>query len=152
MTDTKPLARDPDKLRRKLIDFFAGFAFYQHMGMQLLDLGPGWAHVTMNVAPVLLNPNGVLHGGALSTLIDTAITQTMLMTEEFQLLRDQKQGYITTIDLRVKFLRPVKPGTIRCEARIHHMGRQVFHAMAVVTDEAGRELAQGDASYMIVRG
>ncbi|MFQ5515568.1 MAG: hypothetical protein ACE5FG_14220 [Myxococcota bacterium] len=50
----------------------------------------------------LRNPNGAVHGGAIASLIDAGITQAMLMTEEYQVAVREKQGFLTTIDLRIR--------------------------------------------------
>ena len=65
--------------------------------------------------PDLQNANGVMHGGVIATLIDAAITQAMLMTDEYQAVRDTK-GSMTSVDLRVKYLRPLTRGA-RCATR-----------------------------------
>jgi acyl-coenzyme A thioesterase PaaI-like protein len=57
---------------------------------------------------------------------------------------------LVSVDLRVKYLRPVSDGVIYCESTIPRMGRQIIHAESIVTNEAGKEVARGDSIYMVV--
>lgn len=144
-------ARDPEKLRRKLLSFAETFPFFKLVGFRVLDCGPKWAHAELALRDELKNANGVLHGGMIATLVDASITQAMLMTDEYQVVRETK-GALTTVDLRVKYLRPVTQGVVRCEASVVHLGKRVIHASAVVRDESGKDVALGDATLMIVPG
>ena len=143
--------RDPAKLRQKLFDHARELPFFKLMGYEVVDFGPGWSTAQIRFRPELANPNGVLHGGVIATLIDAGTTQAMLTTEQFQMVRDTR-GIMTTIDLRVKYLRPVSEGVITCESKIPHLGRRIAHAQSVVTNEEGKEIAIGDATLMIIAG
>ncbi len=147
-------ARDPEKLKRKLLEFASDFPFFKLMGFEVLDCAPGWSKCQVRLRSELQNPNGVVHGGVIATLIDAGITQAMLMTDEYQLVRDTK-GVLTTIDLRVKYLRPASVATtaaIVCESKVAHLGKRVVHAQSSVKDDAGKDIAMGDATMMIVAG
>lgn len=47
-------------------------ALARHMGIQLLEMKPGYARATMKVTPELLNGEGLAHGGAIFCLADLA--------------------------------------------------------------------------------
>lgn len=143
--------RDPEKLKRKLQDFAADFPFFKLVGFELLDLSPGWSKTSIALRDDLRNPNGVMHGGVLATLVDAGITQAMLMTDIYQQVRDTK-GFMTTVDLRMKYLRPLTGGTATCEATIPHLGRRVCHAAATVVSDEGKVIATGDSIVMITLG
>lgn len=142
---------DPEKLKAKLLAFAKDFAFFQHMGVELVDFGPKWATARIALKPELRNANGVMHGGVIATLVDATITQAMLMTDEYQQVRETK-GSMSNADLRVRYLRPVVDGYAQCEAKIVHLGKRVGHASAVVTNADGKEVALGDAILMITLG
>lgn len=80
-------------------------------------------------------PNGYLHAGTLVTLADTAAGYGCLAN-----LPEPATGF-TTLELKVSFLRAVREGTVRCEARAAHLGRTTQVWDAVVRDGGGRELA-----------
>ena len=92
-----------------------------------------------------------MHGGAIASLVDTAIAHSILLTPEY--MEAHKQGgRIVSLDLRIKYLRPVSAGKIFCDARVTRLGRQIIHAVADVTDGEGKEVATGDSIYMLVAG
>ena len=138
-------------LKQKLLDFASRFAFFEHMGLEVEDMGPGFARVSVELRDQLRNPNGQMHGGVIATLIDMSITQAMLMTDTYQRVRETR-GIMTNIDLRVKYLRAVGEGRATVESRIVHEGRRVVHAASTVTDDRGKAVALGDATLMIVLG
>jgi uncharacterized protein (TIGR00369 family) len=138
-----------DEQRAKLRRFFAGFPFFRLMGFELVEVDPGRAVLSMNWRDDLTQPAGIMHGGAIASLVDTSIAHSILLTPQYLAGRDQGQ-LIVSVDLRIKYLRPVSAGTILCEARITRPGRQIIHTAATVTDAAGKEVATGDSIYMSV--
>lgn len=145
------MANDPEKLKQKLFDFARGFPFFNLIGFELVDFGPGWSKTRIALRPDLCNPNGVMHGGVIATLIDAGITQAMLMTDVYQQVRDTK-GSMTSVDLRVRYLRPLSSGFAECEASIPHLGKRIGHASAVVRNAEGKEIALGDSMIMVTLG
>jgi acyl-CoA thioesterase len=143
--------RDPAKLKQKLLEFARGFPFFQLIGFEVSDFGPRWAKCQVKGRDELENANGVVHGGVIATLIDATITQALLMTDEYQEVRDTR-GVLSTIDLHVKYLRPAQHGRLICDANIVHLGKRIVHAQAVVRDDDSKEIALGDASLMMVLG
>jgi uncharacterized protein (TIGR00369 family) len=90
------------------------------------------------------NPIGTVHGGLAATLIDSATGCAVHSTLPAGV------GY-TSIDLQVRFVRPITrdTGRILCEGTVVHRGRRLATAEARVT--AGeRLLAHGTASVLIL--
>jgi acyl-CoA thioesterase len=139
------------KLKQKLLDFAADFPFFNHMGFEVVEMRPGWAKVQVRLVDSLRNPNGQIHGGVIASLIDMSITQAMLLTDTYQQVRETR-GVMTTVDLRVKYLRALDEGIATVESEIIHSGRRIVHSSSVVTDQDGRKLALGDSTLMIVLG
>jgi acyl-CoA thioesterase len=44
----------------------------RHLGIELVEMGPGRAVTTMTVSPTMVNGHGIVHGGYLFLLADTA--------------------------------------------------------------------------------
>ena len=137
------------KKRRGLIEFFNNFEFNKLLGMKLLEVEPGRARLSLSWRPDLCQPAGILHGGVLASLVDTAIAHAILL-----MLPDTDSpttgGRIVSVDLRLKYLRPVSEGEVFCDAHVVRPGRQIIHAAATVTNAAGKEVALGDSIYMKV--
>lgn len=142
-------AEQLEKKRRGLIEFFNNFAFNKLLGMKLLEVEPGRARLSLSWRPDLCQPAGILHGGVIASLVDTAIAHAILL-----MLPDTDSpttgGRIVSVDLRLKYLRPVSEGEVFCDAHIVRPGRQIIHAAATVTNAEGKEVALGDSIYMKV--
>ncbi len=90
------------------------------------------------------NPLGTVHGGVISTLLDTAaacsVHATLAVGEAY-----------TSLDLTVKFLRPVTTasGRLRAVGRVVQRGRRTALAQADLLDASGRLVAYATSSCMI---
>ena len=100
--------------------------------------------VEMPAAEFHYNPLGGVHGGVLSTMLDTAAACAVHSTLAVG------EGY-TSLDLTVKFLRPVTvdSGLLVCEGTVIQRGRRTALAQAQLTDGAGRLVAHATSSCMI---
>jgi uncharacterized protein (TIGR00369 family) len=105
---------------------------------------PGKVVVTMRAQEFHYNPLGTVHGGVLSALLDTAAACAVHTTLA------PGEGY-TSLDLTVKFLRPVtvQSGLLTCEGTLVQRGRRTALAQAQLTDEAGKLVAHATSSCMI---
>jgi uncharacterized protein (TIGR00369 family) len=111
-----------------------------------LTVQPGSVVFEFTPAEFHYNPIGTVHGGVLSTLCDSACgcaVQSMLPAGT----------YYTSLDLSVKFLRPVSSGTGRmtCAGAVTHLGGRSALAEARLTDAAGTLHAHATSSCMIFR-
>ncbi len=90
------------------------------------------------------NPIGSVHGGVISTLLDTAtgcaVHSTLAAGELY-----------TSLDLTVKFLRPVTvdSGRLRCEGSVLQRGRRTALAQAQLYDAQGKLVAHATSSCLI---
>ncbi|WP_042391879.1 PaaI family thioesterase [Streptacidiphilus carbonis] len=92
------------------------------------------------------NPIGSVHGGVFATLLDSACgcaVHTRLPAGVFY----------TSLDLTVKFLRPVSvaTGTITAVGSVVHLGRRTALAEARLLDAEGRVCATATSSCLIMR-
>jgi uncharacterized protein (TIGR00369 family) len=90
------------------------------------------------------NPLGSMHGGVISTLLDSAAACSLHSTLPAGV------GY-TSLDLNVKFLRPVTvdSGRLACTGSVLQRGRRTALTEARLTDTAGRLIAHATSSCMI---
>lgn len=137
--------------REGILAYAEQFPFFNLIGLEVVDVEPGWSKTRLEHRPELSQPAGILHGGVMASLIDTGIAHSLLLTDRFQELREEG-GAVVTVDLRVKFFRPVSRTTVICESKVTRLGRKIIHAEAVVVDAGGKDVARGDAIYMAVEG
>ena len=114
------------------------------LGMTGFHAEPGRVVVEMPAETFHYNPLGVVHGGVLSTLLDTAagcsVHSTLAVGETY-----------TSLDLTVKFLRrvTVDTGPVRAIGTVVNKGRQTALAQAQLVDAEDRLLAHATSSCML---
>jgi uncharacterized protein (TIGR00369 family) len=114
------------------------------MGFGPAEVAAGRVIFTVEPAEYHYNPIGVVHGGLISTLCDSALGCAI------QTLLPAGTGY-TTIELHVNFVRALTrdTGLIRCEANVLHVGRRLATAEAKVTDRAGKLYGHATTTCMV---
>ncbi|WP_439530935.1 hotdog fold thioesterase [Pannonibacter sp.] len=91
-----------------------------------------------------MNPQGTVHGGWISTILDTSMS-CAVHTE-------LKPGEIyTTTSLTVNMVRPLMPGSgeVRCEGIVAHRGNRLATAEGRLVDAKGKLIAHGTVTCMI---
>lgn len=119
---------DKIKLARQFIEALPHSVM---LGMQMQDMGGGVATITMPYKDELIGDpvTGVIHGGAVSALMDTCCGAAVMCHPE-------NGGGTATIDLRIDYMRAATPGqTITARATCYHMTRSVAFVRAVALDE-----------------
>jgi 1,4-dihydroxy-2-naphthoyl-CoA hydrolase len=115
------------------------------LGIEVLALTPSRVFARMPIEPHLLAPNGFLHAASIVALADTACGYGTIAH-----LPEGAQSF-TTIELKSNFLGTATEGSLACEARAEHMGRNTHVWDATVTDEAsGRKIALFRCTQMIL--
>jgi uncharacterized protein (TIGR00369 family) len=107
-----------------------------HLGIEVLEIGPGRSVLRLPIREELLAPNGFLHAASVIGLADTAAGYGCVAS-----LPEGAAGF-TTIELKSNFLGTLTSGALRAEATLLHGGRTTQIWDAPVTDEAtGKVLA-----------
>jgi uncharacterized protein (TIGR00369 family) len=117
----------------------------QTLSLWLAEVGDGYAVFEGDSGAHLLNPMGAVHGGWALTLIDSAATCAA------HSLLPAGVGS-TTVETKANFSRPITKdtGRVRVEGRVVSRGRRIISAEARVLDSAGRILAHGTATIMVL--
>ncbi|CAA0079911.1 Uncharacterised protein [BD1-7 clade bacterium] len=116
------------------------------LGIKVGEANRGHLTLLLPYADHLIgNPDtGVIHGGALTTLMDTACGfAAVCALDEF--------GIAPTLDLRIDYMRPATPGkTIVGDAEAYHVTSNVIFArgMAYHEDDPDNPIAHCTASFM----
>lgn len=116
------------------------------LGLELESVAEGRTVFTLEPAAYHYNPFGTVHGGVYATLLDSALGCAVHTTLPAGV------GY-TSLDLDVRFLRRITTATglVRATGWVVHRGRSTLLARADLRDGAGRLLAEGSSSCMILR-
>jgi len=131
---------DPARVARARAAF-ASVPYAKLLGLELGEIGPDEVTIHLVVRDELLQNQGVVHGGAVASLIDTAAAFAVLN----QLELDER---VTTTDLTIHYLRPLSSGRLTATARMVRSGRRLFVLSVEVRSDQARLLATAVTSYL----
>jgi acyl-CoA thioesterase len=114
------------------------------LGISTVERGPGWSRMRLTVDRAWSNPNGVLHGGVVYTLIDYGMGGAVQPSLP-------EGDSCASIEVKVSYLASVREGTLTAETQVVKQGRNVAFLESKVTDETGRLIATGSGSMFIFR-
>lgn len=115
---------------------FLGLAF-EYLPQDAPDAEKDLCRVTFEVADVLRNPQGVLHGGAIASAMDISMGH----------LVKKVAGPGATIEMKIQFLRPVAEGRVTCEGRFLRRGRSLSFMESRLYDPDGKLSALATATW-----
>ena len=113
------------------------------LGWKALSLEPGHVRVRYTAKPEFGNPQGAIQGGFLAAMLDDAMGPALFTT----LAGDQ---FAPTIEMKVNFMRPARPGGIIAEGRIVHRTRSLAFLEGSLSTEDGDLIATATATAKIV--
>lgn len=118
----------------------------QTLGMSGFTFEEGRVAFRLTPQEFHYNPLGSVHGGVFATMLDSACgcaVHTKLAAGVFY----------TSLDLSVKFLRPVSidTGEITAEGTVVHLGRRMALAEARILDASGKVYATANSSCLIMQ-
>lgn len=111
------------------------------VGARLAHVEPGHAVLRYGFDPAHANPTGVLHGGVVTLLADSAMGTAFLST-----LDADQVG--TNTGIHVEFLRPTTRGVLEAEGRVVQSGRTSALLEATVRDASGRLVARATSRFL----
>ena len=129
--------------RRRIESALQKVPFAKLIGIELEDVQAGIATLALDVREDLKQNHGVVHGGAVASLIDSATAFAVISV----LPPDERA---TTADLTISFLRPLTKGRIRCTAKVLRAGRRLIVVSAELSDDAGKLAATALTTYIKV--
>ena len=124
--------------------FFPNSPYVAHLGMQLTDIQPGVATLTLPFSEALVTIGTIVHGGAIASLIDTAAMVAAWSEGE---VPAKARG--TTVNLTVAYLAAAEKEDLRAVARVLRRGRNLVYLDVEVTGAAGNAVAKGLVTYKL---
>jgi uncharacterized protein (TIGR00369 family) len=100
----------------------------------------GDAEARLELRPHHCNKRGVVHGGVLSALLDTALGAAVISSIP-------KEWWCATTSLSVQFLEGVREGVLVCTGRVLRRGKRVAFAGGEVRDASGKLVASAQGSW-----
>ncbi|MDP9440066.1 MAG: PaaI family thioesterase [Actinomycetota bacterium] len=119
--------------------------FRELVGIELSEAEEGRAVASMRPGDQHLNPGGTVHGGAISTLVDVAMAEALNTT------LDEEAERPVTVEMKVNYMAPGRPGVIVAAAKVRKGGKRVTVVEAEVVQEDDEEVvALATGTYTVV--
>lgn len=120
--------------------------FEQMLGMKIVSSEKGKSVLTMLFTVKLAQGMGLLHGGAITALADTAAAMAIktLLPEG---------THFATVEMTTRFLAPVKGGTVTAKAGAEpdEEGERTYRAEVFIVDEDEAVVAEFWSEFKIAR-
>jgi uncharacterized protein (TIGR00369 family) len=130
-----------EEQRRRVHEALSAVPFGKLIGIELEHVEPGLSVMSVGIRDELKQNHGVVHGGAIASLIDTATAFAIIL-----LLDSHERA--TTVDLTINYLRPLTTGRATATARVLRAGRRVVVVSADVLDDDKNLTATALSSYL----
>jgi len=119
----------------RLKQLFSDDPFSRKLGIELVELRPGYAKAAMRLGPDHLNFNGFIHGGAIFTLMDQA----------FAAASNSHNESSVAVSMSVQFVNAPRPaGALYAEAKEVEKSRKLGLYELEVRDEEGKLICRSD--------
>jgi uncharacterized protein (TIGR00369 family) len=115
--------------------------FPKYLGFEIDSIEEGRARLSVETRRELLQLQGVMHGGAIASLIDTAVAFAIVSVSE-------PHDRFTTVEMKVNYLSAIREGRVIADARVIRDGRRIVVADCDVFDSKGRLAAKGLLTYI----
>ena len=124
--------------------YVAHSPFCSHLGMRADTIEPDHVRISMPFAAQLVTVGDVVHGGAISALIDTAATMSAWSGLE---LLENARG--TTVSLTVSYVAAARAQDLVADARVVRRGKTICFCEVDVTDGGDTTVAKGLVTYKL---
>ncbi len=132
-------------------DLWMGYArwdtdyFPRFIGLQVEDVRVDYCRMRLPWRePELIQPQGVMHGGVIATMIDSVVLPAILSSYT-------ERRRLATINLSVNYTGPVIKSDIIGEGWVTRRGRSVVYCQVEVFNEAAEQVAFGTVVYKVGR-
>jgi uncharacterized protein (TIGR00369 family) len=114
---------------------------YAHLlGIELVEVHQGLATLGFTIRKDLTQNHGVVHGGAIASLIDTAMALAIISA----LPAGER---VTTVNLTIQYLRPLTKGRVTARGKVVRVGRRLITVSADVSAGDGKLAATALSTY-----
>ncbi len=116
--------------------------FPQLVGLVIEDVRVDYCRMRLPFRPELLQAGGVVHGGAIATLIDTVVVPPVGAA--------YKRGWLyMTVNMNISYLGAVVGEDAIAEGWVEQRGRSLVFCAAEVTTASGKRAATGTLTYKV---
>jgi uncharacterized protein (TIGR00369 family) len=129
-------------LLQDLRDRLSASDFHTWAGMEVVEASAGEVTVAMDVLDRHVNLQGLVHGGMIAILADTACGLSIRSAMEAGRL------HVTT-DMDIHYLAPARPGRLFGRGKAIRVGRSLAFAEVSIEDAEGKLLARAQSRFSV---
>lgn len=119
----------------------APFAVF--LGMQIEEIRKDYARMRLPYRAEFNQPAGIVHGGAILSLMDTVVVLAIISG------LDREPGRLSTVDIHTHFLEPVVEKDCIAEAVVRRRGKRLVFLHVEVRTPDGTLVADGSLCYKV---
>lgn len=130
-------------LREVIVSRVGGAPYPRLLGLRYEDLRRDYARMRLPHRREVEQDAGIVHGGAIASLIDSVVVAAVLSGI------DGPPRRLVTVDMHVAYLDAVAGEDVVAEARVRRRGRSIVFVEAEARTDGGRDVAHGEIIYRV---
>ena len=129
------------ELQEEIIEFYKKNPCVNYLKFKIIPRDDGSVHLELPVEEIHTNLYGIIHGGILTTMADTAMGASCLVCNK----------KVVTLSLTMDFIHSVSIGTrIIATARVLHDGAHIMNCESELKTEKGNLVAKSTATFYVL--
>ena len=113
------------------------------LGSTFVHVEPGRARMEFQAREEFYNPMGTIQGGFLAAMLDDTMGPAAASTVG-------PQEHVTTIEMKVSYIRPAQAGKLIGDGRVVHKGRSIIFVEGSLSTEDGSVIATATGTWRVV--
>lgn len=122
---------------------YGQFPLRDHLGLDVSITGPGTASASLTADDRHLNPNGVVFGAVLFSMVDTAMGAAAMSVVP-------EGSACASVEVHLRFLRPAMAGALSTDVVVDRAGRRIVHLSGRVHAADGGLVATATATFAVI--
>ncbi|GIW47266.1 MAG: thioesterase [Deltaproteobacteria bacterium] len=131
-----------DKNKGQIEQLFVSVPFWDLLGIRVVEVREGYAKLCMPFDNKLTQPYGIVHGGALFSLADSAgavaVASLVGLDKRF-----------VTVEMKINFLNPVREDVMEANAKVVKKGKTIA-VSDICVENKEQIVAKAIATYIIL--
>lgn len=137
MTKEEIITKCNEAFKNTLVDF---------LEITFTDVTDNQLIAKMPITQKVIQPNGILHGGASAALAESVGSMASVVFA----VKDREKEAVLGIDISMNHIKAVQNGVVYATATQIHLGRTLQHWDIKITDEQGNLISYGKHTTIIV--
>lgn len=114
------------------------------IGREIIALGEGKSEISFTIGEEFLNMQGILHGGAYATMLDTACGVAIRGALDME----KYVGHVT-LELKTCYLKAGEVGSYKAYGNVLRMGKSVAFVEAILHNDKQELVATASATFKL---